>query len=320
MFRYGLTNKLKNSTTNIEKMTVAGASIKSGFARILQGLTGGENAAGTSSIGNGGDGELAQSTYTVPPTPTLRKSSSEDYGDNIGIERRFSHEENSDSSKDNSLQSDTSIDSEDSIISVIERIKPDSLTSPTALTSPGSLHSPKMTLGGILSHPSSPKISQVMQYPSAVTKKSLSLPASPRTVVISPSIKQTFKLPPTAYVSTSNDNGGNGYENGNGNNGSYLREIKPTDDEPVLKLTPIDQVTAAKLKSNANKEMLLLSQKLTVLRNKETEPRGDDICEGDESQKSDEHPLFVQTGEQRRKSVGDSAQTILFAGKNTNNE
>ena len=85
MFRSGLTSKLKNSTTNIEKVT--GASIKSGFAKIFQGLTGSELNLVT---------EVAQ-----PPSANhhgLRKSSSEDRGDEYMLEgRRCSHEENSDS-------------------------------------------------------------------------------------------------------------------------------------------------------------------------------------------------------------------------------
>lgn len=286
MLRSGLTSKLKSST-NIEKVT--GASIKSGFAKIFQGLTGGELIT---------TAESAQPQPTPTP-PSVRKSSSEDRGDDFPIERRCSHEENSDSSKDNSLQSDTSVDSEDSIISVIERVipKPEQATSPTRLTSPGP-HSPKMVLGGVLSHPSSPKISQVMQYPSKT--KAFSLPASPRTIVLSPSIKQTFKLPPVAHIPP-NGNGSILTPNGKilAPNGNLLvREgstngisLKPTEPEPVLKLSPMKQVTAARMKAFGDKEMLLLSEKLSVLCAKETEPRGD-VCEGDESQKSDtEQPV-----------------------------
>lgn len=282
MLRSGLTSKLKSSTTNIEKVT--GASIKSGFAKIFQGLTGGELTTADS----------------VPPQPTptppsIRKSSSEDRGDDFPIERRCSHEENSDSSKDNSLQSDTSVDSEDSIISVIERVipKPEQATSPTRLTSPGP-HSPKMVLGGVLSHPSSPKISQVMQYPSTKTK-AFSLPASPRTIVFSPSLKQTFKIPPVAHI-PSNGNGALVTPNGKiitPNGALIMREsssngatLKPSEQEPVLKLSPMKQVTAARMKSFGDKEMLMLSEKLSILSTKETEPRGD-VCEGNESQKAD---------------------------------
>lgn len=293
MLRSGLTSKLKNSTTNIEKVT--GASIKSGFAKIFHGLTGGE-------LVTIGEPVPPQST---PVPPSVRKSSSEDRGDEFPIERRCSHEENSDSSKDNSLQSDTSVDSEDSIISVIERIipKPDQATSPTKLTSPGP-HSPKLVLGGVLSHPSSPKISQVMQYP-ASKAKAFSLPASPRTIVFSPSIKQTFKIPPVAHIPPSNGNGAILTPNGkiltpngsllvreNSVNGSSSSSFKPSiEGEPVLKLSPMKQVTAARMKSFGDKEMLLLSEKLSVLSAKETEPRGN-VCEGDENQKPDtEQPI-----------------------------
>ncbi len=286
--------------------------MKSGFARIFQGLTGGEVVAT----------DVAQPQ--PPPPPSLRKSSSEDRGDNYAMERRFSHEENSDSSKDNSLQSDTSIDSEDSIISVIERttIKPDQSTSPTLLTSPGPL-SPKMALTGVLSHPSSPKISQVMQYPTAKAK-ALSLPASPRTIVLSPSIKQTFKLPPVAQISsnggsiTTTPNGkGNGKGNGNGvaANGTALivRELKPpAEEEPILKLSPIEQVTASK-KSFSNQEMVSLLQKLTVLSTKESEPRMD-VCEGDESQKSDEQSLIpVPDQDKKPEDVPARSKTGILA-------
>ncbi|XP_065221780.1 mucin-4 isoform X2 [Planococcus citri] len=292
MLRSGLTSKLKNSTTNIEKVT--GASLKSGFAKIFHGLTGGELVTISEPV-------PPQSPHHIPPS--VRKSSSEDRGDEFPIERRCSHEENSDSSKDNSLQSDTSVDSEDSIISVIERIipKPEQATSPTKLTSPGP-HSPKLVLGGVLSHPSSPKISQVMQYPASKTK-AFSLPASPRTIVFSPSIKQTFKIPPVAHIPPSNGNGSILTPNGkiltpngtllvreNSANGNSFKPLV-SEGEPILKLSPMKQVTAARMKSFGDKEMLLLSEKLSVLSAKETEPRGD-VCEGDESQKSDtEQPV-----------------------------
>jgi hypothetical protein len=292
MFRSGLTNKLKNSTTNIEKVT--SASIK----KIFQGLTGGESIIPTS-----------EATQQTPASRHgMRKSSSEDRGDEYMIERRCSHEENSDSSKDNSLQSDTSIDSEDSIISVIERVitKSDSNNA----TSPGP-HSPKMALAGVLSHPSSPKISQIMQYPNAKAK-ALSLPASPRTLVLSPNLKQTFKIPPVAQMS-SNGNGlltitpngkvfSNGSNNGGGGAGggvilpAFLREMpessaKAVEDEPIVKLSSMQQVYAARLKSFGDKEMLLLSQKLTKLNAEETEPRGVNICEGND----DSHKLGAES-------------------------
>lgn len=272
MFRTGLTSKLKNSTTNIEKVT--GSSFKIGFAKIFHGLTRGEIIIPTSDV--------------VSSSQSIRKSSSEDRGDDFPVERRCSHEENSDSSKDNSLQSDTSIDSEDSIISVIERVisKSDGQsTSPTVLTSPGP-HSPKMALAasGVFSHPSSPKISQVMQYPAAKTK-ALSLPASPRTFGLSANIKQTFKIPPVAQIySNGNSNSAIGTQNGCNDFSASISKLPL--DESIFKLSSMEQVTANKLKSMPNKEMILLSQKLTVLSSKETEPRGD-VCEGNESQKCD---------------------------------
>ncbi|KAF3429672.1 hypothetical protein E2986_11073 [Frieseomelitta varia] len=109
LLKSGLTNKIKQSTTNIE---VSGISIKNGFVKILQGWKSSENDANTAngsideaSKTNGNDSKVQAATTPKRETEV--------------IERRLSREDGSDSSKDSSLQSDTSVDSEDSFASVI---------------------------------------------------------------------------------------------------------------------------------------------------------------------------------------------------------
>ncbi|KAJ4452095.1 hypothetical protein ANN_03611, partial [Periplaneta americana] len=119
-----LKNKLKSSTTGIEK--VAGTSFKNGFVRILQGWKGGEASPGARPV---------PETPAPPctPPPDSKKPSNNHFDNNkkdavagrAGGERRHSREDGSDSSKDSSLQSDTSVDSEDSFASVIFVPKPD---------------------------------------------------------------------------------------------------------------------------------------------------------------------------------------------------
>lgn len=281
--------------------------------------------------------------------PAIRKSSSEDKGTDSSDERRCSHEENSDSSKDNSLQSDTSVDSEDSVVSVIERVmtvvkSPSELTT-TAATSlilpvvSSSKIQQHQVLTGVLSHPSSPKVAQNLQYQNA-KGKALSLPASPRNLVLSPSIKfkipavaqtnnggkistaavPTKSLPPTtATTTTATPNEGVAanisFTYDEKQISSAIKdETQPStklsaasEDEdqiitrPLLKLSPMDLSSTtgvSKLKVFSDKDVQLLSEKLTLLSEREfanngpsaeSEPRGD-ICEGDESEKSDIEP------------------------------
>ncbi|XP_011502011.1 PREDICTED: uncharacterized protein LOC105365516 [Ceratosolen solmsi marchali] len=98
LLKNGLTSRIRQSTTNIEK--VSGISIKNGFVRILQSWTSTENPITST----------APTTAATIPYPSKSVESSE---------RRPSREDGSDSSKDGSLQSDTSVDSEDSFASVI---------------------------------------------------------------------------------------------------------------------------------------------------------------------------------------------------------
>ncbi|KAK0098149.1 hypothetical protein PV326_010848 [Microctonus aethiopoides] len=112
MFKSGLTNRIKQSTTSMEK--VASISIKNGFVKILQGWT-------STDTNNYPDNEHfddptkidieKNSVQSSAITPTKKEPDI--------IERRLSKEDGSDSSKDSSLQSDTSVDSEDSFASVI---------------------------------------------------------------------------------------------------------------------------------------------------------------------------------------------------------
>jgi hypothetical protein len=166
LLKNGLTNKLKSSTTGIEK--VAGTSFKNGFVRILQGWKGGDVSPNTK------PSPTPTPSEAVPPCtpPSDSKKPSNNFsgiGDDnnkkeagrSSSERRHSREDGSDSSKDSSLQSDTSVDSEDSFASVIFVPKPDPTTTP----------------------PKSPQVKQQPTSPAPQTK--LSPPAvSPRTPLI----------------------------------------------------------------------------------------------------------------------------------------
>ncbi|XP_071644323.1 uncharacterized protein Fid [Temnothorax longispinosus] len=109
LLKDGLTNKIKRSTTNIEK--VSSMSIKNGFVRMLQGWKSCESESASAETA-----EAAAKSKTmdnkVQPVTVVKRSIE-------GVERRLSREDGSDSSKDSSLQSDTSVDSEDSFASVI---------------------------------------------------------------------------------------------------------------------------------------------------------------------------------------------------------
>ncbi|KAK9729013.1 hypothetical protein QE152_g16924 [Popillia japonica] len=101
LIKTGFTKKIKNSTTNIEK--VAGGSLKNGFVKMFQNWTSSELIS-----------------PTIPEDDTLLAPKKVIVIENkIECERRHSKEDGSDSSKDSSLQSDTSVDSEDSFASVI---------------------------------------------------------------------------------------------------------------------------------------------------------------------------------------------------------
>lgn len=165
LLKDGLTNKIKNSTTGIEKVT--GASFKNGFVRILQGWKSESSAP------------QPRATPPTPPPFEMRRANTFDEKNGNGNgqctvttgERRHSKEDGSDSSKDSSLQSDTSVDSEDSFASVIFIPKPDpnSETSPPTNTSP-----PTAAL-------SSPTLQSLPQSPQPTSPKlKTSLPTSPK--------------------------------------------------------------------------------------------------------------------------------------------
>ncbi|KAJ8953797.1 hypothetical protein NQ318_006644, partial [Aromia moschata] len=156
LIKTGFTNKLKSSTTNIEKVT--GTSLK--------------------------NDETLEHLTPAPPA--------EEKKENVVVEnteRRHSKEDGSDSSKDSSLQSDTSVDSEDSFASVIFVPKSDPM-SPTNL-SPGPT-SPRLKNSSV---PNSPRIKQsscptsprIKQMPLAVypLTKQLSSPKPSTTEIFS---------------------------------------------------------------------------------------------------------------------------------------
>ncbi|XP_073994305.1 class I SAM-dependent methyltransferase fire dancer isoform X2 [Rhodnius prolixus] len=200
LIKNGLTRKIKNSTTNIEKV----AGIKNGFVRILQGLTNTE--------------------MTIPLPDPHQLPASEFQNKMEQVERSHSREDGSDSSKDSSLQSDTSVDSEDSFASVIfvpkcEHIE-STKTSPTLQSSPGSPQptSPKIKLPpsivspkmrsfsmGISSLPTSPKLKHAMAVISTTQT-----PTSPKLVCYpkpnSPRLYHQASFPMSSPVTTTSGN------------------------------------------------------------------------------------------------------------------
>lgn len=180
LIKSGFTNTLKNSTTNIEKVT--GSSLKNGFVRMFQGWKAAEL--------------IVSPTQTDEPVETtkveiVKAPPEENKKDAPAGERRHSKEDGSDSSKDSSLQSDTSVDSEDSFASVIFVPKPDPL-SPTPL-SPG---------------PTSPRLTKQASVPNSPRMKQSSCPTSPRIksmpLTVYPLTKQlSSPKPTTATISIS---------------------------------------------------------------------------------------------------------------------
>lgn len=140
LIKTGFTNKIKNSTTNIEKVT--GTSLKNGFVRMFQNWKSSELISPTIP-----EDDVAETKKLTPVSDEKKDSTSSG-----SSERRHSKEDGSDSSKDSSLQSDTSVDSEDSFASVIFVPKSDPM-SPTL--SPGPT-SPRVNT----SVPNSPRIKQ----------------------------------------------------------------------------------------------------------------------------------------------------------------
>ncbi|KAG5326308.1 TRM9B methyltransferase, partial [Pseudoatta argentina] len=150
LLKNGLTNKLKRSTTNIEK--VSSMSIKNGFVRMLQGWKSCDNESASAAT----EATKPKPTDNKVQPVTMVKRSIE------GVERRLSREDGSDSSKDSSLQSDTSVDSEDSFASVIYVPKQD-VTAPPASSSVNEVPSaprPAALQLSMTSAPPSPRVKQ----------------------------------------------------------------------------------------------------------------------------------------------------------------
>lgn len=118
LLKSGLTNKIKQSTTNIER--VSGMSIKNGFVRILQSWMSSEAEPSEEDDEETGNDSNTENNNNNDDDNQERRTSTSNGNKYIdGMERRPSREDGSDSSKDSSLQSDTSVDSEDSFASVI---------------------------------------------------------------------------------------------------------------------------------------------------------------------------------------------------------
>lgn len=174
LFKNDFTNKLKNSTTNIEKVT--GASLKNGFVRIFQNWKSPETTPLT-------NGNCRQEDEIVA---VKQKTTVEEVKEN-SIERRPSKEDGSDSSKDSSLQSDTSVDSEDSFASVIFVPKSNPM-------------SPNLSPG-----PTSPRVGNNCSAPNSPRIKQSSCPTSPRIkqmpLSVYPLTKQLSSPKPTTNTS-----------------------------------------------------------------------------------------------------------------------
>ncbi|XP_076237592.1 class I SAM-dependent methyltransferase fire dancer [Calliopsis andreniformis] len=171
LLKSGLTNKIKQSTTNIE---VSGISLKNGFVKILQGWKLSDSETTTSTPND--DGSKTKANDKVQPVPVMKREVE-------GVERRLSREDGSDSPKDSSLQSDTSVDSEDSFASVIYVPKQDATPVADVPATPGHQL-------GSTSAPPSPRV----KHPPDVTNSRLKL------ISISPLLKQfpatSKSLPP----------------------------------------------------------------------------------------------------------------------------
>nr|XP_022920149.1 uncharacterized protein LOC111428728 [Onthophagus taurus] len=169
LFKTGFTKKIKNSTTNIEKVT--GTSLKNGFVRMFQNWTSSELISPTIP-----EDDSLITSKTVIVVEEKREPTTE---------RRHSKEDGSDSSKDSSLQSDTSVDSEDSFASVIFIPKSDPM-------------SPSLSPG-----PTSPRVNN-SSVPNSPRIKQSSCPTSPRIkqmpLSIYPLTKQLSSPKPTTTV------------------------------------------------------------------------------------------------------------------------
>lgn len=176
LLKSGLTNKIKQSTTNIE---VSGISIKNGFVKILQGWKSSENDTNTANDASIDEASKTKGNDSKVQPATAPKRETE------VIERRLSREDGSDSSKDSSLQSDTSVDSEDSFASVIYVPKQDAQPTTEAVIPASNGHQ----LGSV-SAPPSPRVKHPPDIPNSRLK----------IISISPLLKQfpatSKSLPP----------------------------------------------------------------------------------------------------------------------------
>ncbi|KOC60878.1 Putative methyltransferase KIAA1456 [Habropoda laboriosa] len=161
LLKSGLTNKIKQSTTNIE---VSGISIKNGFVKILQGWKSSDSDTTPATAPNDEASKTINNDAKVQPVTMVKR-------DVDGVERRLSREDGSDSSKDSSLQSDTSVDSEDSFASVIFVPKQDAQPSTETVTSANSGHQL-----GSTSAPPSPRVKHAPESPNSRLKM---IPISP---------------------------------------------------------------------------------------------------------------------------------------------
>lgn len=178
LIKTGFTNKIKNSTTNIERVT--GSSLKNGFVRIFQNWKSSDLMSPTIS-----EDDVSESKKLVSSAEEKKEQTNPLTSTTVPTgERRHSKEDGSDSSKDSSLQSDTSVDSEDSFASVIFVPKSDPM-SPTL--SPGPT-SPRINT----SVPNSPRIKQ-SSCPTSPRIKQMPLSVYPLTKQLS-SPKPTTKL------------------------------------------------------------------------------------------------------------------------------
>ncbi|CAK9831750.1 Probable tRNA methyltransferase 9B [Anthophora retusa] len=175
LLKSGLTNKIKQSTTNIE---VSGISIKNGFVKILQGWKSSDSDTTPAAASNDEASKAMNNDAKIQPVTVVKREAD-------GVERRLSREDGSDSSKDSSLQSDTSVDSEDSFASVIFVPKQDAQPSTETVTPANNGHQL-----GSTSAPPSPRVKHAPESPNSRLK----------TVPISPLLKQfpatSKSLPP----------------------------------------------------------------------------------------------------------------------------
>ncbi|KAG8034092.1 hypothetical protein G9C98_008573 [Cotesia typhae] len=175
LLKSGLTNRIKQSTTNVEK--VSSIAIKNGLVKILQSWK---------SLDGNSDDQTDNKNLEEPTTQPEENASLTTLKKETEIERFSSKEDGSDSSKDSSLQSDTSVDSEDSFASVIYVPKKQILPIDVTATPSSQLRATSAPPSPRIKHPPDfhkPKIKMMKilpllkQFPA--TSKSLPPPSPP---------------------------------------------------------------------------------------------------------------------------------------------